>query len=164
MGYDAGQVFGGFAYSEDDLLSRSYRDSSLFRFLLPGYGAAARLNTATRAGQARSGHCHAAGTLNRLQKSRWDALLRRLRSRYRKCRLSSSRDADAALAGEAKAIAHRHPERCLLPLSGSWNSGQSTEAEAAALEVLLSLARGRGHERSTVLRPRKRVPISGLSR
>ena len=41
MGYDAGQVFGGFAYSEDDLLSRFYRDSSLFRFLCPGYGAAA---------------------------------------------------------------------------------------------------------------------------
>ncbi len=38
MGYDAGQVFGGFAYSEDDLLSRSYRDSSLYRFLAPGYG------------------------------------------------------------------------------------------------------------------------------
>jgi hypothetical protein len=43
MGYDAGQVFGGFAYSEDDLLSRFYRDSSLFRFLAPGYGAAANL-------------------------------------------------------------------------------------------------------------------------
>jgi alkylation response protein AidB-like acyl-CoA dehydrogenase len=46
MGYDAGQVFGGFAYSEDDLLSRFYRDSSLFRFLPPGYGAAQKLNAA----------------------------------------------------------------------------------------------------------------------
>ena len=44
MGYDAGQVFGGFAYSEDDLLSRSYRDSALFRFLAPGHGASARLH------------------------------------------------------------------------------------------------------------------------
>ncbi|MBI3995872.1 MAG: FAD-binding protein, partial [Nitrospirae bacterium] len=43
MGYDAGQVFGGFAYSEDDLLSRAYRDSALFRYLPPGFGAAERL-------------------------------------------------------------------------------------------------------------------------
>ena len=45
MGYDSGQVFGGFAYSEDDLLSRSYRDSALFRFLSPGYGAAEKLSS-----------------------------------------------------------------------------------------------------------------------
>ena len=44
MAYDAGQVFGGFAFSEDDLLSRFYRDSSLFRYLSPGYGAADALH------------------------------------------------------------------------------------------------------------------------
>ena len=45
MGYDAGQVFGGFAYSEDDLLSRS---TATVPLPVPraGYGAAARLNAA----------------------------------------------------------------------------------------------------------------------
>lgn len=32
-GYNAGQVFGGTAYSEDDLISKYYRDSSVARFL-----------------------------------------------------------------------------------------------------------------------------------
>ncbi|HMP03214.1 MAG TPA: acyl-CoA dehydrogenase family protein [Gemmatales bacterium] len=36
VGYNAGQVFGGTGYSEDDILSKFYRDASAWRFLLPG--------------------------------------------------------------------------------------------------------------------------------
>ena len=43
MGYDAGQVFGGTGYSEDDLLSRFYRDSAVFPHLAPGADAPLRL-------------------------------------------------------------------------------------------------------------------------
>ncbi|MFQ5508073.1 MAG: acyl-CoA dehydrogenase family protein [Leptospirillia bacterium] len=43
MGYDAGQVFGGTGYSEDDLLARFYRDSAVFPYLSPGLGALPRL-------------------------------------------------------------------------------------------------------------------------
>ncbi|MDH5525867.1 MAG: acyl-CoA dehydrogenase family protein [Nitrospirota bacterium] len=43
MSYDAGQTFGGTGYSEDDLLARFYRDSSVFPFLAPGHGAVARV-------------------------------------------------------------------------------------------------------------------------
>lgn len=35
IGYNAGQVFGGTGYSEDDILSKFYRDASAWRFLLP---------------------------------------------------------------------------------------------------------------------------------
>ena len=58
MAYDAGQVFGGFAFSEDDLLARFYRDSALFRFLAPGHGASADLQeclSGTDLGEALSG-------------------------------------------------------------------------------------------------------------
>ncbi|MBI4650132.1 acyl-CoA/acyl-ACP dehydrogenase, partial [Candidatus Desantisbacteria bacterium] len=34
FGYNAGQVFGGLGYSEDDLLAKFYRDSSFFRQLI----------------------------------------------------------------------------------------------------------------------------------
>ncbi len=33
-GYNAGQVFGGTAYSEDDVLAKFYRDSGMFRYLV----------------------------------------------------------------------------------------------------------------------------------
>lgn len=41
VGYNAGQVFGGTGYSEDDILSKFYRDASAWRFLLPVQSAAA---------------------------------------------------------------------------------------------------------------------------
>lgn len=39
MAYDAGQTFGGTGYSEDDLMSRFYRDAAVFGFLAPGRDA-----------------------------------------------------------------------------------------------------------------------------
>ncbi len=41
MAYDAGQVFGGTGYSEDEQMSRCYRDSAVFRHLTPGRRALA---------------------------------------------------------------------------------------------------------------------------
>src|SRR5262249_15645685 len=35
VAYNAGQIFGGTGYSEDDLLSKYYRDASAWRFLGP---------------------------------------------------------------------------------------------------------------------------------
>ncbi|MBI5137776.1 MAG: acyl-CoA dehydrogenase family protein [Nitrospirae bacterium] len=43
MGYDAGQVFGGTGYSEDEQMSRCYRDSAVFPHLPPALGALERL-------------------------------------------------------------------------------------------------------------------------
>lgn len=43
LSYDAGQTFGGTGYSEDDLLSRFYRDSAVFPHLAPGSDALTRL-------------------------------------------------------------------------------------------------------------------------
>ena len=35
VAYNAGQVFGGTGYSEDDILSKFYRDAAAWRFLGP---------------------------------------------------------------------------------------------------------------------------------
>ena len=55
--YNAGQVFGGTAYSEDDVLSKFYRDSAAFPFLWFDDGRVARTNAAeifSRLGKASS--------------------------------------------------------------------------------------------------------------
>jgi hypothetical protein len=103
MGYDAGQVFGGFAYSEDDLLSRSYRDSSLYRFLTPGYGAAARLNAALGSSELES-ILPELGSLKAIEGEPFAGAALRLRSLLKQCSALSA-GADALLAGEAKALA-----------------------------------------------------------
>jgi electron transfer flavoprotein-quinone oxidoreductase len=144
MGYDAGQVFGGFAYSEDDLLSRFYRDSALFRFLAPGYGAAEKLNAALSASDHQSAiRQDPSPPLSLPLKGRdiseeplgkFAPLLSAL---DRRC--SALPDAaDPTLAGEAQALALAC-QNLLSEIESGLNSGRSMEAEAAGFEVLLSL-------------------------
>ena len=137
MGYDAGQVFGGFAYSEDDLLSRSYRDSSLYRFLTPGYGAAASLNAALGSTDLESS-LPELGSLKAIQGEPLAGAAARLRPIMEQCRALPV-EADGLLAGEAKALALGL--RALLVVSEQELSrGRSNEAAAALIEVLLGLA------------------------
>ncbi len=137
MGYDAGQVFGGFAYSEDDLLSRSYRDSSLFRFLAPGYGAAAGLNRALEKNPIET-ILQSVGSLNPVQGEPFGPLAARLKTVTKKCKDLPSK-ADAALAGEAKAIVIGI-QALLVSLEKDLNQGHADERGAAAVQVLLGLA------------------------
>lgn len=137
MGYDAGQVFGGFAYSEDDLLSRFYRDSSLFRFLPPGYGAAQKLNAALGSHELNRA-VPALGNLDTVSGEPLGQYASRLKSITRLC-MDLSPHADDALAGEAKAMA-LGIRALLAAIEKALIEGRSMEAEAAAVEVLLGLA------------------------
>ena len=138
MAYDAGQVFGGFAYSEDDLLSRFYRDSALFRFLPPGHGAAARLQ-ASLAGQALQRFLAdelgalppQAGTPLGPAVLRWKGIEQRLQS--------LPAGADAALAGEAAALL-LGVRAMLSRVEQHLEAGRSPEAETACSDLLLGLA------------------------
>lgn len=140
MGYDSGQVFGGFAYSEDDLLSRFYRDSALFRFLAPGHGASARLHAGSPGAPLDEFLPFALGSLKGIHGEPVEKLVRLwwdVRKRY----AALPAGADESLAGEAEAL--------LLGIRGllvrteqGLNEGTSMETEAAAVEVLLSLADG----------------------
>jgi alkylation response protein AidB-like acyl-CoA dehydrogenase/electron transfer flavoprotein alpha subunit/ferredoxin-like protein FixX len=137
MGYDAGQVFGGFAYSEDDLLSRFYRDSSLFRFIAPGYGSAQKLNAALGS----SDLDRALPLLGSLDAARGEPLAplaARLKEISRRC-TTLPPHADPAPAGEAKAIV-LGIRGVIAAIEKGLNEGRSMEAEAAAVEVLLGLA------------------------
>jgi alkylation response protein AidB-like acyl-CoA dehydrogenase/flavin-dependent dehydrogenase/electron transfer flavoprotein alpha subunit/ferredoxin-like protein FixX len=136
MGYDAGQVFGGFAYSEDDLLSRYYRDSSLFRYLAPGYGAPAKLQAAL--GKEELDQFLFTSSLDATLGEPLGPLASRLTAIAGTCALISSR-ADTSLAGKAKAIvlAVRY---LLAAIEQGLDEGKSMEAEAYAVEVLLGLA------------------------
>jgi electron transfer flavoprotein-quinone oxidoreductase len=139
MGYDAGQVFGGFAYSEDDLLSRSYRDSSLFRFLAPGYGAAAKLHEKLT-GKKLDRVLPPLGAVKAVRgepfgpfAARWTALA--------ETRALAAPGVDASLAGEAEAILLG--ARVLLSsMAKDLAGGRSSEAGSAALETLLGIADG----------------------
>jgi electron transfer flavoprotein-quinone oxidoreductase len=137
LGYDAGQVFGGFAYSEDDLLSRFYRDSSLFRFLEPGYGAAAKLHAALGSADLDRA-LPLLGTLDAVRGEPLEPFTARWAAIARSCSLIPAQ-ADASLAGEARAILLGI--RALLA-SGEkgLNKGRSMETESAAVEVLLGIA------------------------
>ncbi len=137
MGYDAGQVFGGFAYSEDDLLSRFYRDSSLFRFLAPGYGSAKKLNSVLGSGdldRALPLLCQQDSVLG----EPLSPLAAQLTEITRLCATLPS-EADSELSGEAKAIA-LGIRGVIAAIGKGLNEGRSMEAEAAAVEVLLGLA------------------------
>ncbi len=158
MGYDAGQVFGGFAYSEDDLLSRSYRDSSLFSFLAPGYGAAAGLNKALEK-RSMDSVLRSFGSLSPVQGEPFGPLAARLQTVTEKCKALPSRS-DAALAGEAKAIVIGI-HALLVSLEKDLNEGYGDERGAAAVRVLLGLAEDAA-QRALLSAARGDVPASAV--
>ena len=138
LAYDAGQVFGGFAYSEDDLLSRFYRDSSLFRFLAPGHNAAALLHAALGSRDLSGVLTAELGALPSEQSlplgplaQRWAACKRRLQSH--------SFAANPQVCGEAQAIL-LGTKALLARTEGLLEGGKSAEAETASVAVLLGLA------------------------
>jgi len=134
LGYDAGQVFGGFAYSEDDLLSRFYRDSALFRFLSPGYGAAASLHALFLL-RGRDGSRFQPNLSMTVQGEPLERLAKQLEEIESRC-IDLRQGANPMLAGQARALAmgvHIVLDRVERELE----SGASSEAEVAAVEVLL---------------------------
>jgi alkylation response protein AidB-like acyl-CoA dehydrogenase/flavin-dependent dehydrogenase/electron transfer flavoprotein alpha subunit/ferredoxin-like protein FixX len=137
IGYDAGQVFGGFAYSEDDLLARFYRDSSLFRFLAPGYGASTKLHVAL--GSLNADIVFSVfGDLGKIKNEPLRNIVHHLSTIENECS-SLSKSADPGLTGEAKAVIIGI-RRLLINIEKGLNEGRSKEREAAAAEVLLGLA------------------------
>ena len=138
MAYDAGQVFGGFAFSEDDLLSRSYRDSSLFRFLKPGYRAAEALHAALSGRDLAAFLSREIGSLSRISGSPLAPLVKQwndARTSYQ----NIPAGADAQLAGEAAALL-LGIRAMLTVIEQRLEGGASREQEAACIEVLLGLA------------------------
>jgi len=140
MGYDAGQVFGGFAYSEDDLLSRAYRDSALFRFLAPGFGAAERLMSHLR------GNRDAIESMNSPTNRLWEEVRKGPLAETAKLwdenisrwqRLSS--ESDPARSGEAAALL-LGARRVLCKVQQKLEQGLPVEGEAASSAVLIGLA------------------------
>ncbi len=152
MGYDAGQVFGGFAYSEDDLLSRFYRDSSLFRFLAPGYGSAKKLNSVL--GSSNLDHALPLWPQDSVRGEPLIPLTARMTKITRLC-ATLPPEADPELSGEAKAIA-LGIRGVVAAIGKGLNEGRSMEAEAAAVEVLLGLA-GEAVEKASLSSGRGRV-------
>ncbi|MHB8843939.1 MAG: acyl-CoA dehydrogenase family protein [Nitrospirota bacterium] len=136
--YDAGQVFGGFAYSEDDLLSRFYRDSSLFRFLAPGHGAARELRGALAGVPLEQAFADALGSLDGITGTPLDDLVRKWGTAAHT--LSGiPAHADRTLAGEAAALLIGI-RGMIVRCSNTLDRGSSQEMEAAGIEVLLGLA------------------------
>jgi electron transfer flavoprotein-quinone oxidoreductase len=164
IGYDAGQVFGGFAYSEDDLLSRFYRDSALFRFLSPGYGAASSLHAL--ASLRRDWPIFKSDTPITIQEEPLGRIATQLEELKTRC-INLPDGADPLLAGQAKALVmgiYIILDRIEIELE----NGTSTEADAAAAEVLVKqteatireacLSAGRGRVSPSALFPTE--PIS----
>lgn len=136
--YDAGQVFGGFAYSEDDLLSRFYRDSALFRFLAPGYGAAKGLRGALAGVSLEEACIDELGSLDRITGTPFDDLVRQWRAAAHAL-ADIPAHADRTLAGEAAALLIGI-RGVIVRCSSALDRGGSQEMEAAGIEVLLGLA------------------------
>jgi hypothetical protein len=138
MAYDAGQVFGGFAYSEDDLLSRSYRDSSLFRFLAPGHGASEGLHERLAGADLGTALADGLGTLGVITGPPLAPLAKRwsgLRSAYE----TIPAGADRGCAGDAAALL-LGVRGLLAVVEEGLGSGRSMEQETASAEVLLHSA------------------------
>ncbi|HEY5595330.1 MAG TPA: acyl-CoA dehydrogenase family protein, partial [Nitrospiria bacterium] len=140
MGYDAGQVFGGFAYSEDDLLSRAYRDSALFRFLQPGFGATERLMSRLHGQDLAEKMMD--GVSRRIFKevrigplaetaAQWEENV----SRWKRLSIES----DPSKAGEAAAML-LGARRVLCEVQERLEAGLPVEGDAAACAVLAGLA------------------------
>jgi electron transfer flavoprotein-quinone oxidoreductase len=147
MAYDAGQVFGGFAFSEDDLLARFYRDSALFRFLAPGHGASADLQKCLSGNDLGNALAGELGTLSGIDCSPLAPLKKQWNDVRRSCEAIPA-GADQSLVGEAQAL--------LLGIRGllavveqGLDEGRSREHEAASVEVLLGLA-GKAVMRATL--------------
>ena len=138
MAYDAGQVFGGFAYSEDDLLSRSYRDSSLFRFLAPGFGAASRLAALLNGTQLAAVLSDTLGALPDGAGPPIAASAERWRRIAHRAEVLPS-TADTMLRGEAIAVL-LGSRAVMARVEQGIASGRSMETEAACVEVLLERA------------------------
>lgn len=137
MGYDAGQVFGGFAYSEDDLLSRAYRDSALFRFLSPGYGASTKLHAAVAGKDLETSFTDELGSLDSID----GEPLQRLVVRWRELKGRSARlpeKVEPALSGDVQALL-LGIRTFLADVEHGLARGKSMEPEAASIEVLLEL-------------------------
>jgi len=159
LGYDAGQVFGGFAYSEDDLLSRSYRDSSLFRFLSPGHGASVRLQRALD-NRALDGVLPELGTITHLTHTTPLAEIAKQTLDLAAMCSALPVEADPGLAGEAQALA-LGIRGLVARIENDLATGTSMETEVAAAEVLLSLAH-RAVANATLSAGRGRVSPAAL--
>jgi electron transfer flavoprotein-quinone oxidoreductase len=162
MGYDAGQVFGGFAYSEDDLLSRAYRDSALFRYLLPGFGAAERLMRRMNANDLAIEKMDAASRRiwdeahhgpSAESTAQWEENL----SRWE--RLSS--ESDPAKAGEAAALL-LGTRRALCEVEERLEAGLSVEGDAASCAVLVGFAEQAVDTMEVWRRDSPRLPIAAF--
>ncbi len=138
LGYDAGQVFGGFAYSEDDLLSRFYRDSALFRFLSPGYGAAASLHALLRL-RGRDRSIFQSWKSMTIRGEPLEKRAKQLEELETLC-IDLPEDVDSLLAGQVKALLIGI-RIVLHKIELALENGTSREAEAAAAEVLLGQAK-----------------------
>ncbi|MDH4163579.1 MAG: acyl-CoA dehydrogenase family protein [Nitrospirota bacterium] len=162
LGYDAGQVFGGFAYSEDDLLARYYRDSSIFRFLAPGQGSAELLLRAIGSEDLRTFLPAELGSLDRItgkpllelaeQWSRTAASFAALRKQH------GSLDHYSAGQAAALLISIR---TMLSRIERDIDSGMGREADAAAADVLLGLAND-ALSRAAIAVSRTAVPLAAV--
>jgi alkylation response protein AidB-like acyl-CoA dehydrogenase/electron transfer flavoprotein alpha subunit len=138
MAYDAGQVFGGFAFSEDDLLSRSYRDSSLFRFLSPGHRSAETLHAILAGKDLGVMLSSELGDLSGISGSPCGPLVKQWND-VRTAYVNIPPGSDALLSGEAAALL-LGIRRLLMVIEQRLNEGASMEQEVASAEVLLGIA------------------------
>lgn len=138
MGWDAGQVFGGFAYSEDDLLSRFYRDSSLFRFLPHGLNAARDLHTVIGKTDLDAFLAPDLGDLDAVSEPPLQNLAERWKG-IKQMVSALSPECDPHLTGEAEAVL-LGIKRLILGIEAKIESGLACESESSCIETLLNMA------------------------